>query len=170
MAPETETPETPSRRKPLVALVGRPNVGKSTLYNALTRSRDSLVSDTPGLTRDRNYGEAKLADLFARLSNGKPAAPEKIVIHERELTCKARAERIIWFDFRTLCFGTRSQADYLWLAQYYTHVLISGVEKMSPNEKNEARPPAPPGGHPHDVLRRRRSSIPVQHRGGAGHA
>jgi len=51
MTPETEIP---ARRKPLVALVGRPNVGKSTLYNALTRSRDSLVSDTPGLTRDRN--------------------------------------------------------------------------------------------------------------------
>ena len=67
MTPETETPETPSRRKPLVALVGRPNVGKSTLYNALTRSRDSLVSDTPGLTRDRNYGEAKLADLPCRI-------------------------------------------------------------------------------------------------------
>ena len=88
---------------------------------------------------DNAENEAKLADLFARLSNGKPAVPEKIVIHERELTCKARAERIIWFDFRTLCFGTRSQADYLWLAQHYTHVLISGVEKMSPNEKNEAR-------------------------------
>lgn len=88
---------------------------------------------------DNAENEAKLADLFARLSNGKPAVPEKIVIHERELTCKARAARIIWFDFRTLCFGTRSQADYLWLAQHYTHVLISGVEKMSPNEKNEAR-------------------------------
>lgn len=88
---------------------------------------------------DNAENEAKLADLFARLANGKPAAPEKIVIHERELTCKARSERIIWFDFRTLCFGTRSQADYLWLAQHYTHVLISGVEKMSPNEKNEAR-------------------------------
>lgn len=88
---------------------------------------------------DNAENEAKLADLFARLSNGKPAVPEKIVIHERELTCKARSERIIWFDFRTLCFGTRSQADYLWLAQHYTHVLISGVEKMSPNEKNEAR-------------------------------
>ena len=44
-----------------LALVGRPNVGKSTLFNRLTRSRDALVADLPGLTRDRQYGTALLA-------------------------------------------------------------------------------------------------------------
>lgn len=83
--------------------------------------------------------EAKLADIFQKLTENATKLPEKIIIHERELICKGRSDRVIWFDFRTLCFGTRSQADYLWLAQRYTHVLISGVEKMSPNEKNEAR-------------------------------
>jgi len=48
--------------KPVIALVGRPNVGKSTLFNCLTRSRDALVADQPGLTRDRKYGEGRIGD------------------------------------------------------------------------------------------------------------
>ncbi len=45
---------------PVIALVGRPNVGKSTLFNQITRSRDALVANFPGLTRDRKYGEARM--------------------------------------------------------------------------------------------------------------
>ncbi len=56
---------------PVVALVGRPNVGKSTLFNLLTRSRDALVADLPGVTRDRHYGICHLGDKpFVAIDTG----------------------------------------------------------------------------------------------------
>ncbi|MCK9285694.1 MAG: ribosome biogenesis GTPase Der [Rhodocyclaceae bacterium] len=68
--------------KPTLVLVGRPNVGKSTLFNRLTRSRDALVADLPGLTRDRHYGHGRLGSkpyLVVDTGGFEPSAKTGIV-------------------------------------------------------------------------------------------
>lgn len=75
--------------KPVVALVGRPNVGKSTLFNRLTRSRAALVADFPGLTRDRHYGAGRVGPVpYLVIDTGgfEPAAHDGIV---REMAAQA---------------------------------------------------------------------------------
>ena len=70
--------------KPTIAVVGRPNVGKSTLFNRLTKTRDALVADIPGLTRDRHYGHGKLGSkpyLVVDTGGFEPLAKEGIM-HE----------------------------------------------------------------------------------------
>jgi GTP-binding protein len=67
--------------KPTLVIVGRPNVGKSTLFNRLTRTRDAIVVDAPGSTRDRNYGEGRIGDrAFLVVDTGgfEPVASEGI--------------------------------------------------------------------------------------------
>lgn len=81
--------------KPVIALVGRPNVGKSTLFNRLTRSRDALVADLPGLTRDRHYGEGRIGERpFLVIDTGgfEPVAKEGILHEMAKQTKQAVAE------------------------------------------------------------------------------
>lgn len=81
--------------KPVIALIGRPNVGKSTLFNRLTRSRDALVADMPGLTRDRHYGEGRVGDRpFLVIDTGgfEPVAKEGIMHEMAKQTRQAIVE------------------------------------------------------------------------------
>ncbi len=81
--------------KPVIALVGRPNVGKSTLFNRMTRSRDALVADLPGLTRDRHYGEGRMGERpFLVIDTGgfEPVAKEGIMHEMAKQTRQAVAE------------------------------------------------------------------------------
>ncbi len=84
-----------SQPPPVIAIVGRPNVGKSTLFNRLTRSRDALVADLPGLTRDRHYGPGRVGERpFLVIDTGgfEPVAKEGIVHEMAKQTRQAIAE------------------------------------------------------------------------------
>ncbi|MDO5059193.1 MAG: cell division protein ZapE, partial [Neisseria sp.] len=83
--------------------------------------------------------EAKLAELYRQVTAGQPQLGLDITVHDRPLRCKGRTDKVIWFDFRTLCFGPRSQADYLYLSERYEMILVSGIEKLSEAERAEAR-------------------------------
>src|SRR5262249_31020892 len=80
---------------PTVVIVGRPNVGKSTLFNRLTRTRAALVADFPGLTRDRHYGRARHGERAYRVVDTgglEPVAKDGILHEMGKQTRQAIAE------------------------------------------------------------------------------
>lgn len=85
---------------PVIALVGRPNVGKSTLFNELTRSRDALVADFPGLTRDRQYGRARFGRhrFVAVDTGGLGDDPEGVAgaMEDQALQAVAEADAVVF--------------------------------------------------------------------------
>lgn len=81
--------------KPIVVIVGRPNVGKSTLFNRLTKTRDAIVADMPGLTRDRHYGHGRLGSkpyLVVDTGGFEPVAKDGIMHEMAKQTLQAIAE------------------------------------------------------------------------------
>lgn len=116
---------------PVVALVGRPNVGKSTLFNRLTRTRDALVADFPGLTRDRKYGHAHLAGYdFIVIDTGgidgtEEGVEEKMV--EQSLLAIEEADIVLFLvDARAgLTSADIGIANYLRQRQNKTTVVVA---------------------------------------------
>ncbi|MEP6876351.1 MAG: cell division protein ZapE [Burkholderiales bacterium] len=82
--------------------------------------------------------EAAMRDAFERLAEAKDESP-LLHIEHRELQARRRAGGVVWFDFKELCGGPRSQNDYLELASQFHTVLLSGVPVMAPRNASEAR-------------------------------
>lgn len=124
--------------KPVVALVGRPNVGKSTLFNRLTKSRDAIVADFAGLTRDRHYGDARVGDHdFIVIDTGgfEPEKPTGVVAEMAKQTKQAVAEAdavIFVTDVRAGVSGQDHDiARYLRSLNKRVFVAVNKAEGMS---------------------------------------
>jgi GTP-binding protein len=123
--------------KPVIALVGRPNVGKSTLFNRLTRSRDAIVHDVPGVTRDRHYGEGRLGDrAFIAIDTGglEPGAVSGIFVEMARQADQAIAESdavVFVVDGRAgLAPGDRAIVERLRRLRTSVHLAVNKTEGM----------------------------------------
>ncbi len=109
------------------------NVDHGTDYRQRTLARAELYHCPLGADAD-----AALAAIFSNLAEARDEDP-LLHIEHRELRALRRAGGVVWFDFRTLCGGPRSQNDYLEIAQQFHTVLLSGVPQMLPRQASEAR-------------------------------
>ena len=123
--------------KPVIALVGRPNVGKSTLFNRLTRSRDAIVHDVPGVTRDRHYGEGRSGGrAFIAIDTGglEPGAASGIFVEMGRQAEQAIAESdavVLVVDGRAgLTPGDRAIADKLRRSKTPLYIAVNKTEGM----------------------------------------
>jgi GTP-binding protein len=119
---------------PVVALVGRPNVGKSTLFNRLTRTRDALVADFPGLTRDRKYGQAKYEGLqFIVVDTGGISGDEQgidVAMAEQSLLAILEADVVLFLvDARTgMTAADQGIAEHLRRQEKPVYVVANKVD------------------------------------------
>jgi GTP-binding protein len=125
--------------KPVIALVGRPNVGKSTLFNRLTRRRDAIVVDVPGATRDRHYGEGALgARPFIVIdTGGLQDAPEGVYAEMARQTEQAIVEAdavVLVTDARAgLHAGDRAIAEKLRRLKERVWIAANKAEGLDPD-------------------------------------
>src|SRR5262245_45408637 len=125
--------------KPVLAIVGRPNVGKSTLFNRLTRTRDALVADVPGLTRDRHYGAGRLGGRpFLAVDTGglEPEAQGVFVeMAKQARTAVAESDAVVFVtDAREgLTPQDRAIAEELRLTGRRVLLAVNKAEGMNPD-------------------------------------
>ncbi len=124
---------------PVIAIVGRPNVGKSTLFNRVTRSRDALVADMPGLTRDRHYGQGRVGGkpyLVVDTGGFEPVGAEGIYREMARQTRQAVDESdavLLLVDARSgLTPQDRAVANELRKSGRRTFLVVNKAEGMAP--------------------------------------
>jgi GTP-binding protein len=124
---------------PVIALVGRPNVGKSTLFNQMTRSRDALVADFPGLTRDRKYGEGRYeGQRFIVIDTGGLTGDEEgldaeMARHSRQAVEEADIVLFLVDGRAGLTAGDEVIADHLRRTGKRAHLVVNKTDGQDPD-------------------------------------
>jgi GTP-binding protein len=124
---------------PVIALVGRPNVGKSTLFNCLTKTRDALVADFAGLTRDRKYGEAHFQERkFIVIDTGGLSGEDEgidVVMAEQARLAISEADLVVFLvDSRAgLTAADQQIAHYLRTQQKTTLLVANKIDGLQPD-------------------------------------
>ena len=130
---------------PTLAIVGRPNVGKSTLFNRVTRTRDALVADVPGLTRDRQFGRGRLGERsFLVIDTGgfEPVAKTGIKKEMARQTREAIAEAdVVLFIVDAREGLTQQDRDIATLLRKSARPVVLAVNKSEglPDERDQPR-------------------------------